>query len=135
MLQQHVEDHKHQYNDGLDEILLEKMRQVAVIESIRKKKILEIEKKNQKLRERAAKIESAVQLTQCFEDGHFMNVRTTDAKKFPLLETELFGSIVEDELNASSDEGSLGYTRKSNDFRSSKFSRGFTGNFSGIFVL
>jgi hypothetical protein len=126
MLQQHVEDHKHQYNDGLDE----KMRKVAVIESIRKKKLLEIEKKNQKLRERAAKIESAVQLTQCFEDGHFMNVKTTDAKKLPLLETELFGTVVEDESNASSNEGSFGYTRKSNDFRSSKISRGFTGNFS-----
>jgi len=68
-----------------------------------------------------------VQLTQWFEDGHFMSVKNTDVKKLPKLNQEAYGYVVEDESDASSDtlsNHSAGHT-------SSKFSRAFTGNLSG----
>jgi len=64
-----------------------------------------------------------------------MNVKTIEAKRLPTLEEEIYGYVDEDESNKISDSEDDNKSFVSHDLRSTKQSRGLTGNLSGIFYL
>ncbi|CAI2384813.1 unnamed protein product [Moneuplotes crassus] len=85
----------------------------------------------EKVKEKVQRIESVAQLTQCFENGTFVNVKNIEAKKLPTLEEEIYGYVDEDESEDSSDDED-GKSGHSQEFGTTNASRGFTGNLSEI---